>query len=89
MESDDNEVDTHSGGSENRSYIGETNEVLIKEFELSAESSTYSDTSGDENETAVKKEKKSSNEIASIYGHIQKLIRYLKVGHKHTMILMS
>ena len=79
MESDDNEVDTHSGGSENRSCIGETNEVLIKEFELSPESSSYSDTSGDENEATIKKEKKTSNEISSIYAHIQKLIRYLKV----------
>lgn len=78
MESD-NELDTHSAESENRSYIGETNEVLIKEFELSPESSTYSDSSGEENETTIRKEKKKSNEIASIYSHIQKLVRYLKV----------
>lgn len=80
MDSDENEIDTHSAASENRSGVSEANVVLIKEFEQSLESSSYSDSSEEEQEAAVKKEQKNPGEVASIYSHIQKLIRYLKVS---------
>lgn len=79
MGSSENEIETHSAESENRSGVSESNVILIKEFDPSSESSSYSDSSEDEPEAGEKKDKENPTEVASTYSHIQKLIRYLKV----------
>lgn len=80
MGSSENEIETHSAESENRSGgFSESNVVLIKEFDLSSESSSYSDSSEVEPEAGEKKDKENPTVVASTYSHIHKLIRYLKV----------
>lgn len=80
MESHESDTDTRSNLSENRSYTGESNVVLIKELEHSSASSASSESSDDEAKVKVKNDKKDRTDVSSIHAHVQKLIRYLKVS---------
>lgn len=80
MESHESDTDSRSNLSENRSCTGESNVVLIKELEHSSTSSASSDSSDDEAKIKVKTDKKDRADMNSVYAHVQKLIRYLKVS---------
>lgn len=80
MEFHESDTETRSNLSENRSYTSESNVVLIRELEHSSESSASSHSSEDESKPKVKTEKRDRADMNSIFAHIQKLIRYLKVN---------
>lgn len=65
-------------------HSGKPNTVLIKELDRSTDSSSYTDGSSSENENDDGKlDEKSNGESSIIYGHIQKLMRYLRVSIKN------